>query len=193
MNSNKPSFFILIYNISKLKNIGTLIRSANAFGVKQIFILGENKKILKKFFGSQGTVNKSDFLFFDDVSQLRIYCQEKSINIVGIEIGEGSKPINEFEFKGDTLFVLGNEGQGMNTKQKELCKNSLVYIPQFSNKTASLNVACAGSIIFHYFSTWAKYDEMNIVDEKFEVDNSIVKNVSIVKELSSLNIEDESV
>jgi tRNA G18 (ribose-2'-O)-methylase SpoU len=170
-----------------------LIRSANAFGVKQIFILGENKKILKKFFGSQGTVNKSDFLFFDDVTQLRIYCQEKSITIVGIEIGEGSKPIDVFEFKGDTLFVLGNEGQGMNTKQKELCKNSLVYIPQFSNKTASLNVACAGSIIFHYFAKWAKYDEMNIVDEKFEVDNSIIKNVSTVKDLSLLKIEDESV
>ena len=34
-----------------------------------------------------------------------------------------------------------------------------MYIPQFTEKTASLNVAIAGSIIFHHFGLWAGYQE----------------------------------
>ncbi len=178
MEAIKPSFYLLIYNISKLKNVGTLIRSANAFGVKQIFILGSDKKILKKFFGSQGTVNKSDFLFFDNPNQLLTYCKDNNISCCGVEIGNNSQPIQSYQFKGDTLFILGNEGQGMNNKQKELCGENLVYIPQYSNKTASLNVACAGSIIFHHFALWAKYEETKVIDEKFEVDKMITSKIN---------------
>jgi len=36
-------------------------------------------------------------------------------------------------------------------KHKEICDH-FVYIPQYTEKTASLNVAVAGSIIFHHFA-----------------------------------------
>ena len=44
-----------------------------------------------------------------------------------------------------------------------------VYIPQYTDKTASLNVAIAGSIIFHHFAMYAKYPEAGRQGEKFEV------------------------
>ena len=187
MELQKPKFYLLIYNISKSKNIGTLIRSASAFGVNQIFVVGNDKKVLKKFFGSQGTVQKSNFLFFDSILNLEAYCKSNNINFCGVEIGEYSKPVHQYEFKGDTLFVLGNEGQGMNEKQKKMCGNNLVYIPQYSEKTASLNVACAGSIVFNYFAIWAKYSECKFINEKFNVDNKIKLNFEYVKEENNNN------
>lgn len=180
---NKPQFYVLIYNLSKSKNIGTLIRSAAAFGCSKIFILGQDKKVLKKFYGSQGTVNKIDFLFFNTKEDLVKYCKDNNISFCGVEIGKESKPINKYSFKGDTLFVLGNEGAGFNKKQYEMCENNLVYIPQHSNMTASLNVAVAASIIFHHFAIWANYDETNLSEdnnEKFSVDNSLVKQVEFI-------------
>ena len=50
LNSNQEEketydFYLLVYNISKHKNIGTLIRSASAFNIKKVFIIGENKKM----------------------------------------------------------------------------------------------------------------------------------------------------
>ena len=167
-NKNTYDFYLLIYNISKKNNIGTLIRSASAFNVKKVLVLGENKKVLKKFFGSQGTVKKTEFLFFEDSKTLKEFCKENKIFICGIEIGEESKPIQSQPFKGNTLFVLGNEGLGMNRKQKEILDHS-VYIPQYSSKTGSLNVAIAASIIFHHFGVWANYKEATFTSSKFDV------------------------
>lgn len=191
---NKPKFYVLIYNLSKAKNIGTLIRSASAFGCSQIFVLGSDKKVLKKFYGSQGTAQKSEFVFFDSSDQLSSYCKTNDITIVGVEIGEHAKPVNSHPFKGNTLFVLGNEGVGMNQKQRDLCGENLVYIPQFSNTTASLNVAVAASIVFHHYSLWAKYEEVVYENEKFQVDMSIKQKVTYIKEDlgESENIQSEN-
>ena len=54
--------------------------------------------------------------------------------------------------------MLGNEGSGLNQNQIDVCDH-FVYIPQYTTKTASLNVAIAGSIIFHHFGLWAGYQE----------------------------------
>lgn len=78
-----------------------------------------------------------------------------------------ARPIQEQPFKGDTLFVLGNEGAGLNKNQIDICDH-FVYIPQYTNKTASLNVAVAASIVFHHFALWANYKEHNRVGFKYE-------------------------
>jgi tRNA G18 (ribose-2'-O)-methylase SpoU len=169
MESKNYDFYVLIYNISKKHNVGTLIRSASAFNVKKVLILGSDKKILKKFFGHQGTLKKTEFLFFDDIPSLKLFIKENEIHVCGIEIGENSKPVHSQPFKGNTLFVLGNEGVGMNQKQKDLC-DSYVYIPHYSNKTGSLNVAIAASIVFHHFGVWAGYEEAEFTEEKYNVE-----------------------
>lgn len=161
-------FYILIYNIQSKHNIGTLIRSAAAFNCKKVIVLGTNKKVLKKLFGNQGTVKKMDFLFFETIDEIKKFCADNQIFVCGVEIGENSLPIHKKPFKGNTMFVLGNEGAGMNIKQKEMCDH-IVYIPQYSNKTGSLNVAIAGSIIFHHFALWANYKEAHYINEKYEV------------------------
>jgi tRNA C32,U32 (ribose-2'-O)-methylase TrmJ len=64
--------------------------------------------------------------------------------------------------------MLGNEGLGLSEGQVAAC-DSLVYIPQFSGATASLNVAVAGSIVLHEFAKWAGFQEANKHGGKFEV------------------------
>jgi len=182
MENTQNDFYLLIYNLQSKNNVGTLIRSASAFNCKKIFVIGENKKILKKFFGSQGTIKKMEFEYFENLENLMIFCKEKEINICGVEIGGDSQAVHKHPFKGNTLFVLGNEGSGMNHKQKELCDH-FVYIPQYSNKTGSLNVAIAGSIIFHHFGVWAKYKEAEYTNEKYDV---------LCKNLNGLQIESNS-
>ena len=43
-----------------------------------------------------------------------------------------------------------------------------MYIPQYTDKIASLNVAIAGSIIFQHFAIWAGFQSQKIVGYKFE-------------------------
>ena len=116
-----------------------------------------------------------DMRFFTSLGNVREYCTEKQISICGIEIMPESRPIQEQPFRGDTLFVLGNEGSGLNSNQIEICDH-FVYIPQYTDKTASLNVAIAGSIIFHHFALWAQYAEAGREGEKFNVGESVSVN-----------------
>ena len=158
MEKNKKfNFYLLIYNLQSKHNIRTLIQTALNFDCHKFLVLGNNKKILNKIFEKEKKFQeiKENFEYFEDIEQLKKYLNENNINTIGIEIGKNSTPIQNFLFKGNTLFVLGNEGIGMNQKQKDLCEN-FVYIQQYSEKTGSLNVAIAASIIFYHFFVWNK-------------------------------------
>ena len=49
---------------------------------------------------------------------------------------------------------------------KEIC-DQFVYIPQYTNKTASLNVTVATSIVLQRFACWAGYEESQVFGEKY--------------------------
>lgn len=99
---------------------------------------------------------KTNFRYFDGLKEVRKFCTAEGISVCGIEIMKESRPIHEHPFRGPTLFVLGNEGSGLNKNQIAICDH-FVYIEQYTNKIASLNVAIAGSIVFHHFGVWAKF------------------------------------
>ncbi|XP_053991217.1 23S rRNA (guanosine(2553)-2'-O)-methyltransferase RlmP-like isoform X2 [Hylaeus volcanicus] len=138
---SRPQSYLILNNIGKKNNFGLLLRSAAAFGIEQVYIVGEKKM---KTFGHKLTVCES----FDHVRR----CLGDKVKVCGIEINETAKPVSCHPFSGSTAFMLGNEGTGMSEKQVTFC-DEFVYIPQYSCATASLNVAIAGSIVFHHFAS----------------------------------------
>lgn len=121
-----PQAYMLMFNVQKQKNFGNLVRSAAAFNVREVFVIDGGKKM--RTFGSQGTHTKTDFKYFEGLKDVRAYCTENKIAICGIEIMENARPIQEHPFQGDTLFMLGNEGSGLNKNQIAICDH-FVYIP----------------------------------------------------------------
>jgi hypothetical protein len=68
-------------------------------------------------------------------------------------------------------FQLANRPlQGLSDKQKQQC-DSFVYISQYGNGTASLNVAVACSIVLHHFAISAGYPERQRHGEKYLLDD----------------------
>ena len=58
-----PQGYMLMFNIAKQKNFGTIIRSAAAFGLEEVFLVDSNHKKMPKF-GSQGTADKMNYRVF---------------------------------------------------------------------------------------------------------------------------------
>lgn len=172
--------YLLLHHVGKKTNFGQLLRSALAFGVEEVGVVGAKKIADLQLFGNQGTKCHADFRFFETLQDAKKYfSEEKMADIVGVEIGSDSRCIfqknaskkNVFEhpFKRSTCFILGNEGSGMSEQQMAIC-DWFTYIPQYSKKTASLNVLVAGSIILHHFAIWAEFEEAPMVDAKFDVE-----------------------
>ncbi|KAG6547662.1 hypothetical protein Mapa_011111 [Marchantia paleacea] len=158
--------FVLVHNVAKRHNLGTIARSATAFGVSELILVGR-----KDFnaFGSHGASLHVQFRHFHTLPEAALYLkQAKDVDICGVEIVEGAQAIHKHPFRRSTAFMLGNEGTGLSKKEMEVC-DLFVYIPQCGAGTASLNVTVAGSIVLHHFSVWAGFAEREREGNKFVV------------------------
>jgi tRNA(Leu) C34 or U34 (ribose-2'-O)-methylase TrmL len=164
--SQERDAYMLVYNIGKKKNFGDILRSAAAFGVKEVFIVGAKKL---STFGDQGTQRYCKFRHFESLVEAKKELVKRGIRLVGIEITSDSVPVQHHPFSGPTCFMTGNEGTGMNDQQLAAC-DSFVFIPQYSGATASLNVATATGIVFHHFALWAGKKEQPRDGFKFVVE-----------------------
>eukprot|EP00850_Spirogloea_muscicola_P002526 SM000009S23655 [mRNA] locus=s9:1278251:1281209:- [translate_table: standard] len=143
--------YIVVHNVAKRHNIGTLARSATAFGVRELVVVGRRDF---SAFGAHGAAGHS-------VGERRLTpppCvtapalqEEKACDICGVEIADSALPVSSHSFRRSTAFILGNEGQGLMERELAIC-DFLVYIPQYGFGTASLNVTVAASIVIHHFA-----------------------------------------
>jgi tRNA C32,U32 (ribose-2'-O)-methylase TrmJ len=143
--------------MSKKMNVGMVVRSATAFGVREVIVTGGATRV--STLGAQGTER---FIALRCVPKLREAVAElkaAGVTICGIEITPDAAPVQRHPFRGPTAFVAGAEGGGLPDAHKALCDH-FVYIPQHGNGTASLNVTVATSIVLHHFAVWAGYPEL---------------------------------
>lgn len=141
-------------NIRSGQNVGSLFRSADAFGSLGIYLVGltpvpPNKEILKTALGATESVKWQQFA---DVTSLVAFLKSEGIQIVVVEQTTVSIPLNSFNpLQGQRYaLVFGNEVDGVSDefiKNADLC----IEIPQIGTKH-SLNVSvCAGIVMWHCF------------------------------------------
>jgi tRNA G18 (ribose-2'-O)-methylase SpoU len=84
-----------------------------------------------------------------DIDELAIWLAERGVkDIVGLEICDESQDAGLMNWdteRGRIALMPGNEGTGLNSRQKELCSR-FVYIPQYGATVESLNVHVATTI-----------------------------------------------
>ncbi len=145
-------FFVIAHNIRSLHNVGSIFRTADAFGVNKIFLTGytgtpeyfaHKAKISKTALGAEEFVpweyKKSVAKLIKD---LRL--KYPKIKIVGLENNTDSISINKFKPKFPLVLVLGEETKGIPKPLLKLC-DSVVEIPMVGQKE-SLNVSVAFGI-----------------------------------------------
>ena len=163
----KPESFLVLFNITKDSNFGFLIRTANAFGLS-VIVVGRAKFSRG---GATGKTQTTKAYKFHTLEEAIEFVRGRNCELVGIEIGEDSRPIWESEYSGPTAFMLGNEGQGLLPKQIAAC-DRLVHIPQYGS-AVSLNVNVAGGIVFSDFARKIGYLPTPIGGRKFELEQPI--------------------
>jgi len=139
---NKPTLFL-----DKLQdpgNLGTLIRSSAAFGIRNIFLTPDSVNP----FSSKVIRSSSGYIF-------QVYIEKKEIDLnnykskgytlYGTSLDEKSESIEKINFKFPYILILGNEGNGISEKYKKYIDVNMKI--KMNKNVDSLNVAVAGSII----------------------------------------------
>jgi 23S rRNA (uridine2479-2'-O)-methyltransferase len=149
IQKEKP-FLILFDRPSDYGNLGSIIRSANAFNVDGIFIIGHGADVYepKVIRASMGSVFFSKIVHIESMDVLYEYIKiqktKNNMEIIGTD-SDGAVSINDIKIKKPVMVIIGNEAKGMSVNLKELCDKT-VKIPIEGNVN-SLNVSCAASII----------------------------------------------
>lgn len=164
--------YLVINNISKIKNIKNLCLIAGACNFCVLFVQ-PSENTLEETVRSSYLACRNLFvqhLVFSTLEEMKTYLVGKQIPLVGIEIMETaiSMKAYSYEQKRGIAFMPGNEGMGLTPKQKNVCSH-FMYIPQFGAGTASLNVNLATSIVLHDYcsrtnSSQTKEDHDNQVN-----------------------------
>ncbi len=144
---NEPSKnYLIICHISKINNIKQLVKIAIAFNCIPVLV-GLNSLVdeVRSQFNDFG---RSEMLTFEKLLEAKEYLSERGVKIIGIEILEEALPLQSFIFPPTFALMPGNEGTGLNEKQKSM-SDLFVYIPQYGCGTASLNVHVATTLVLH--------------------------------------------
>ncbi|KDO25066.1 hypothetical protein SPRG_09205 [Saprolegnia parasitica CBS 223.65] len=126
MAATDVAFYLVVSNIAGRKNLGTYLRTATAFGVRQLIIVGSDR------FGTHGAHNAHKYVdvvlmhtFADAAAYLAsLHCA----SVLGLQPPAHELPstcIDDAVFMGPTAFVLGNEGGGLSEDQRAICTGFL--------------------------------------------------------------------
>ena len=139
---------VILENVHDLHNIGAVLRSCDAVGIDEIFIIDTDPRLLGRKLSdnksSSTGINKWIKIHeFNSILSCITAVSEKYERIIGTALGEKSKSIHDFDYTSSTAFIFGNEKEGITPElQKHIDYNMI--IPQFGfAQSLNISVACA--------------------------------------------------
>ncbi|QHX36875.1 RNA methyltransferase [Spiroplasma sp. BIUS-1] len=141
------SNYLILDNVQDPGNLGTLIRSAFAFGFKNVICSKDsvsfyNPKVLRATQSNHFDLNLRN----EDLKSFINNLKQSNIIILGTLLREESNSLEEVKGKKVAL-ILGNEGKGISQEVSEIIDKNIKV--KTNPDLESLNVSIAGSIIMN--------------------------------------------
>lgn len=140
------SLILMLDELQDPGNLGTIIRTADWFGVKQIICSPEtadcyNPKVVQSTMASLGRVE----VYYQD---LRAWLAPRKDKILLCSSLQGV-PLSDIEPAANQVLVIGNESKGVNASLLAIARE-LINIPKIG-EAESLNAAVATGIMLSHF------------------------------------------
>ena len=148
LDKTRSSLHVAIENWQHDLNIGSIVRTANAFNVAAIHIIGRRAWNRR---GAMVTDKYMNVLHHSDARAFKGWAEDAGTTVVGVEQTPSSVPLQTFAFPQNCCLVLGNEGLGLTDEALSVC-DAFVEIPQ-SGSTRSINASAAGAIAMWAWSS----------------------------------------
>lgn len=147
-NISSDSITLILDGIQDPGNLGTIIRTADWFGIKTIFCSENtvdlyNPKVISATMGSFARVS----VIYTDLELLLKEYNPQNIPVIGAFLNGNSIKNNKIK---NAILVMGNESNGISNELAVYC-NHRISIPQIG-KAESLNVGIATGILLYHFT-----------------------------------------
>ncbi|HWU32628.1 MAG TPA: TrmH family RNA methyltransferase [Marmoricola sp.] len=144
LDTRRHGFHVAIENWQHDFNIGTIVRTANAFLAAEVHIVG-NRRWNRR--GAMVTDRYQHIRHHPAVEDLAAYLHERNVPLLGIDNLPGSLHLETMEIPREVCFLFGQEGPGLSEAAREACDGTF-SIAQFGS-TRSINASAAAAIAMH--------------------------------------------
>lgn len=145
-------FQVAVENWTHDFNIGSIVRTANAFAAASVHIVGPHKwnrkgALMTELYQHVEHHPSIESLVASVRADDAAHPGEEPTRIIAIDNVPGSVPIETYDFAEKCLMIFGAEGPGLSRKALELA-DDVVYISQFGS-VRSINAGAAAAVSMH--------------------------------------------
>jgi 23S rRNA (guanosine2251-2'-O)-methyltransferase len=142
----KPAFFVALDQVQDPRNLGALLRTAEAFGVHGVLVAKHHQVGLTGAAARTAMGALESVPVARETNMVAALGRMKSAGVwVYGGLPEGGTPLWRVDLRGPVCLVLGGEGEGLRPLVRDTC-DALLTIPS-AGKVGSLNVSAAGAIL----------------------------------------------
>jgi tRNA G18 (ribose-2'-O)-methylase SpoU len=148
LDTRRSPLHVAIENIEHDLNIGSIVRTANAFNVAGVHVVGRRRWNRR---GAMVTDAYLSITHHPDPADLVAWARSSGLPILAIDVVPGAIPLDEFALPRACVLLFGQEGPGLSAEALAAA-DAVLSIPQYGS-TRSINVAAAAAIAMH---NWAR-------------------------------------
>lgn len=155
LDQRRHGFHVAIENWQHDFNIGSVVRTANAFLAAEVHVVGRKRWNRR---GAMVTDRYQHVRHHDTVDALRVWAEAAQLPLLGVDNLPGAVPLETARLPPRCVLVFGQEGPGLSGAMREACEATL-SIAQFGS-TRSINAGAAAAVAMH---TWVRQNA--VLDE----------------------------
>lgn len=144
LDERRHAFHVATENWVKDINLGSIVRTANAFSAAAVHIVGEKRWNRR---GAMVTDRYQHVIHHPSVEEFASWAAHDGIPIIGIDNIAGAIPIETTTLPKRCVLLFGQEGPGLSEQAQRACEY-VVEISQFGS-TRSINSSAAAAIVMH--------------------------------------------
>ncbi|WP_156761387.1 TrmH family RNA methyltransferase [Microbacterium karelineae] len=152
LDTRRHPFHVAIENWQHDMNIGSVVRSANAFLADTVHIVGRKKWNRR---GAMVTDRYQHVVHHPDVASFREWASGEGVPIIAVDnVGE-AVPVDRADIPERCAFLFGQEGPGL-TDEALAAADAHIEITQYGS-TRSINASAAGAVVmYEWCRRWAR-------------------------------------
>jgi tRNA G18 (ribose-2'-O)-methylase SpoU len=144
LDQRRHPFHVAIENFSHDLNIGSVVRTANAFAARSVHVVGRRRWNRR---GAMVTDRYQHVLHHPDVQSLAAWAAEQQLPLLGVDNLPGAVALEGYDLPRRCVLLFGQEGPGLSEPARLACAEVL-SIAQFGS-TRSINAGAAAAIAMH--------------------------------------------
>jgi len=170
LNKRQPDLTVVLENVFDPHNVSAVMRTCDAVGVQDVFILNNRIPPHKKW-GYRSSSTAAEWLTihqFTDVNECFDELRKRYKKIYATHLSEDAKDVYNLDMTGSIALIFGNETFGVSDEIRNLADGDFI-IPQVGI-IKSLNISVAVAITLYEAYRQKKltghYDEVQMADEE---------------------------